>query len=843
MRKHQQKQILELLGTIKRAQEAKLYADCQESAIVIGEFIEEIEGEGTQTVTSLEEYCELLYKASIGEAGKKALAKGLLQVENNVKNELKPNRYEMVFLSYKASMSDCIESIYMAAKDDLNCDVYWIPIPYYEYNQNGTPGTMHFDGPENYKQNIECTDYRDYDIEERHPDVVVTFAPYDSLGHMTTVHKDYYFQRMRNLTDLLVYVPYFVTSESIKEPFTKCPGVMFSHLVVVQSEAVRRSYIRDYLELEKIGYSRDIYGAPEEKIVALGSPKFDAVINAIREDFSLPEQWKTLIKNKKVILYNTSVNPILNYKEQYLIKLKYVMDTFRDRDDVVLWWRPHPLSKNAYNTMNPGLAGQYKRIVEEYKQAGYGIYDDTSDLHRAISWTDAYYGDISSLILLYQFTGKPIMIGDQKVPDYTLPFEPTCIYITKDRFLFTIRKLNALISMDRSTWIPELTGSFPNESDYTDKYNNTLYRDPVEAGDDLFFPPFLANEIAIYSPQTGAFEKVKYKDDINNEILTIDFLGAVVYGENVYFTPFEYPAIVRLNTKTMQISNYTDWIEPVKKLTGNEQRLFIGRPSIAGSSMWVSIFDSNAVMEFDMDTGKHTIYEIGKKEYRYNRALFDGKYFWLSPLYDTKTPVVKWSPETGVIKEFPEIHTDSDTYMYLPCIACNGYIWLLPVVGEHAYKIDVSTDTLSIASEFESGPAKIKTGNTAYKYTLAQPHGNCIYAFYAPTETLIEYDCIKKERREKVIEYTPETTEKLNRLLNNAFIRSTENLESISDSYYYESAYTRLGNFISFISSESNDSKAALLNRRKDIAATLTNNADGTAGKRIYDYIKKLIQG
>jgi len=39
-----------------------------------------------------------------------------------------------------------------------------------------------------------------------------------------------------------------------------------------------------------------------------------------------------------------------------------------------------------------------------------GIYDDTGDLHRAICYSDAYYGDLSSVIVLYKNTGKPIML-------------------------------------------------------------------------------------------------------------------------------------------------------------------------------------------------------------------------------------------------------------------------------------------------------------------------------------------------------------------------------------------------------------------------------------------------
>ena len=50
--------------------------------------------------------------------------------------------------------------------------------------------------------------------------------------------------------------------------------------------------------------------------------------------------------------------------------------------------------------------------MAEYKQAGWGIYDDTPELHRAIAYSDCYYGDGSSVVSLYKVTGKPVMIED-----------------------------------------------------------------------------------------------------------------------------------------------------------------------------------------------------------------------------------------------------------------------------------------------------------------------------------------------------------------------------------------------------------------------------------------------
>ena len=206
---------------------------------------------------------------------KNILNEQMTQIKNSVRKEPKQARTEIVFLSHKASMSDSIESIYMTAKSDPDTDAYWIPIPYYDLKIDKSFTKMHYEGEEYYKSSIECTDWRDYDIEARRPDVIFTFTPYDHLGRMTSVHPDFQCRKLRDITGLLVNVPYFFSTGAEKAPFTKCSGIVYSHLVVLQSDEVKQAYIRDYIELEKKGFSRAVYGSPRDKFVVLGSPKYD----------------------------------------------------------------------------------------------------------------------------------------------------------------------------------------------------------------------------------------------------------------------------------------------------------------------------------------------------------------------------------------------------------------------------------------------------------------------------------------------------------------------------------------------------------------------------------------
>ena len=65
---------------------------------------------------------------------------------------------------------------------------------------------------------------------------------------------------------------------------------------------------------------------------------------------------------------------------------------------------------STFEAMHPELLTDYMEIVKRYRSEGWGIYDDTSDLERAVAYTDGYYGDLSSVVQLYEKSYKPIML-------------------------------------------------------------------------------------------------------------------------------------------------------------------------------------------------------------------------------------------------------------------------------------------------------------------------------------------------------------------------------------------------------------------------------------------------
>lgn len=412
-----------------------MLAECQEFAIELGNAIEETEGENCVTVSYVEEYCETLFRV-FGESGTdssanrvyKILNKELLRIENSVKNDISI-RKEIVFFPYKAAMWDSLESIYLAAKEDPDCDVYCVPIPYFELNEDESYGPMHYEG-DLYPENIEITDWQAYQLEERRPDVVFIHNPYDDWNLVSRVHPRYYTQNLKKYTDLLVYIPYFILDEitqddpdrqeKIEKMRNYCfvPGTIYADKIVVQSENMRQIYIEQYLQIAKQSNTFATRRDLEQRILGIGSPKMDKVANTQKKDLDIPEEWLRIIRKpngdyKKVVFYNTCVKAMLCQEEKWIDKIENVIKIFKDnQEETALLWRPHPLIESAVKSLRSDLLERYLGIRDRYIEEGWGIYDDTADLNRAIAVSDAYYGDRSSVVQLYKQTGKPIMLQD-----------------------------------------------------------------------------------------------------------------------------------------------------------------------------------------------------------------------------------------------------------------------------------------------------------------------------------------------------------------------------------------------------------------------------------------------
>lgn len=428
---HKEIQIQMNAETYERVPE--LFQKCQDHAILLGTMIEGRIGEGTATVACLEDYCEWIYQLHEGLEQKENMGAKIcdrLQAQLDVILDCAERELdipmEVVFLPFRAANWGALESVWRAFRQDPDCNVYVVPVPYYEKRPDGTFGTM-YDETDVFPSDVMVTSYQEYDFEKRRPDIIFMQNAYDACNYTYSVDPFFYSDRLKQVTNKLVYIPWFTVEEiedgdergiQSAKHFVTIPGVIHADKVIVQSEQMRRFYIRMLTEAEG-GNTRKIW---EEKISGFGSPLYDQKEYQTKYDQKekmMPDEWRRLIcrpdgSSKKVILYGTSLSMLLQYREKVIKKIHTVLEIFREnKDEIVVLWRPDAvLGREISAVAGSELSQSYRTLVEQYQAQGWGIFDETADLDQLVAVADAYYGDSCRIVQMCRQAGLPVMIQD-----------------------------------------------------------------------------------------------------------------------------------------------------------------------------------------------------------------------------------------------------------------------------------------------------------------------------------------------------------------------------------------------------------------------------------------------
>ncbi|SDP35193.1 hypothetical protein [Selenomonas ruminantium] len=427
---------------------------------------------------------------------------------------------EIFFLPYKASMWDSLESVWKAADEDKeNCIAYVMPIPYCDRNPDGTAREWHCERYE-FPEYVPTLDWQSVDLKAWHPEVIFYHNPYDNNNRVTSVEGTYYSSNLKECADKLIYIPYFVLAEpnfdyddpekkkEIQETENKIanfvlePGVINADYTIVQSEAMKQVYVK--ILARHTNATKEYW---EKRILGLGSPKFDKVFGSKKEDYQIPEEWERLIAGRKTIFYNTGLSAMLDHRKKFVEKVRSVIETFKKQNDVLLWWRPHPLLISTFRSMHPELLAEYEEIVNTYRSEKWGIYDDTPDMDRAIECTDGYYGDWSSLVHLYEKTGKKVFIQNCRAGKNLFSgISHFMDSVEKDGYMyFSENSFNGLFRYRVGETKAEFLGSFPGE----EPWQGDLHRNVFVKGDKLFFIPINGHGISVYDCRNSKFNLLK----------------------------------------------------------------------------------------------------------------------------------------------------------------------------------------------------------------------------------------------------------------------------------------------------------------------------------------------
>ena len=747
-------------------------------------------------------------------------------------SRLARKKKEIVFLPYKASMWDSMESIWQAsAADPEHCHSYVVPIPYADRNPDGTAKEWHNERNlfPSYVPTLDC---ETFDLEALHPDVIFIHNPYDNCNAVTSVDSRYYSHNLRPLTDCLVYVPYYATAGGMAEGQKLCPAYLNADYIVIQAEKYRKFFDASL---------------PDEKFLPLGSPKFDKVIRLCQNPPEPPEEWRSKLQGRKVYFYNTSLAGFLDCVPVWLKKLEYVFSIFRHRKDVCLLWRPHPLLEATFKSMRAEFIPEFERIRDKFIAEDFGIYDTTPDIEKTIALCDAYIGDGgTSVTSLFGMAGKPVFYLNNLI--HELP--------GKDDWLGNVNRVwwylpkGWLMAYGNQLWHDrEGDMHYHHACDLSVYGGGGYYGQLLELDGKLYVCPNNAQDILVVEN-----EKVMRKIPLKREMERPEaFAGATyVYQEDedyFFLLPLMYPAIVRYDFRHDKL----DYVPCNNNLFVEEVSNEKWRGAIFHWREWL-IFGS-AVNNTAFAVNRHTLETrtMAICDEKFTGSMFimcrewgEDEYFFF-PYMGNKATC--WNVKTGetTYYDFPEgfycKHPTRGNISYIRPFA-NGIfqdentILLAPLWGNMFVKFHIDTGVM-------------EEWKTPFKVT---PEGKNVYYFAGATGFFIaEPDMETPTWRPKSYQfyYTPERkrysfdpkTEEFIPLEDDAVIDEAEMRRHVPgfcqmsehDAYgCWEDAFNSLLDLVDDNISGNQFDRDKQLATYGKIAA----NSDGTAGEKIYAYIR-----
>ena len=805
--------VLEILGAVdgkcKENLSKEAYAKYNEIFSGLAEIVQDTDWKRLSTAEQTES-CDLC-REIMGHVVK------MLKTEKEVKKII-------VFLPYKASMWDSLESVWRATHEDKeHCEAYVVPIPYADRNPDGSVKEWHCEMGM-FPEDVPVLDYREYSIsklQEMQPDAIFIHNPYDGGNLVTSVEASYYSDKLKKCTKNLMYVPYYATSGGMAEFQELMDSYHAIDRIFVQSKAIAKLF----------------HESIQSKVVPLGSPKFDRAIRMSKNPPAPPEIWRNKLKGKKAIFYNTSIGGALSNINEFFSKLEYVINICSKRSDICLIWRPHPLLYTTLQSMRPEYVKRYEKIRDCFIRENIGIYDDTPDIDSTIAISDAYIGDAgTSVTSLFGVAGKPVFILNNKI--HSLPKENDWladIMINKqwqgdDEWMVMYGNCLFRKIGNAYKFVQQLS-KYRGSNDY---YRTVSYKDK------LYICPTETQDILVY--QEGLpLRKIQLKEETSRNAC---FGRSWQVGNKLVLLPVRYPHLVVLDLETEKVTYINDIQKVISKQINGEW--FFGGSCVCQDTLIVS--GTNCGEIFVIDPAQMTVEQIAMDpacHFGYSRMQSYGDELWMIPylqeesvaVYHMKTKKIRLYSSKGIqglrtihpwcgyetnINAFGGIAV-SETEVFLPALWGNKFVKLDRESGEfREWKVPFDLTSKEIDCYFDLGQYGEfikRTGENKWVFWYIPERQHYIYDTETDAWEKLDDGISKENFREILRGFSPMA----------AWLRYACNEDGVNS----------LKDFLD------GNIKGTQFDLRKQLEAygEIAENMDGSAGEKIYEYTIRLCSG
>jgi len=480
--------------------------------------------------------------------------------------------------------------------------------------------------------------------------------------------------------------------------------------------------------------------------------------------------------------------------------------------------------------MRPLLVAEYRRIVAEYKRDGSGIYDDTPDLHRAIAWSDAYYGDWSSLVTLFGVTGKHVVIQNIAETGNEILLQFADFSVDDDGVIWGFELFeDGLFKLDFENNTASFTVRSGNSPKYSGKYvSGHKYVGVCCAGEDVICFPYFIDNILIYNRLSGKKKKVSLnRSYLLSSVCDDGFCikSTIYYQSKIYAFGDYLKAIVVFDVLNQSVHYDVKLFERIGLLAYSKDAVkypFYMSDCSEDGKVTLLMRNCEYLIVYTLSTQEIEFVASNPLLSRCVIADFDGQDFWL--ISEKYEKLIKWNPHSNIVTKYDLIvdgfNSLQSDYVFSGISDCGDFLILFPGHGKKLLKFDKETENIS---EYTEMPVSDKNSDDISNYGKPKCFRDKVYAFARHNFTTYELN-----------KSTGKVTQHQFRLADESH---SSFINSYFDNIHISVNKSSLGNIAEFFAGTLKN-ELITNNERHENIMSVSAKKDGSAGKNIINYTK-----
>lgn len=146
------------------------------------------------------------------------------------------------------------------------------------------------------------------------------------------------------------------------------------------------------------------------------------------------------------------------------------------------------------------------------------------------------------------------------------------------------------------------------------------------------------------------------------------FFSGLIFEDCLYMFGYSFPGILKWDLKSKEFYNIDEWLErAVGYFTNEVDGCFHMRYHREGNTVFFPFMNMNAVLQFDLDTERTIVWEVGDAHQRFISIEYVNGNFWLIPRDGSRGRIVRWNPDKAEVQYFEHYPREFDYALYAFC--------------------------------------------------------------------------------------------------------------------------------------------------------------------------------